>query len=89
MPRMRVNRALERFLAESPKSWRETTITDDTSARVALVKERPWLSHYDDGVPHTIGIPRSPLHHFLRSAARRFPTPYTRCTCWGWRRSRY
>lgn len=68
-----VNRALERFLAESPKSWRETTITDDTSARAALVKERPWLSHYDDGVPHTIGIPRSPLHHFLRSAARRFP----------------
>jgi long-chain acyl-CoA synthetase len=68
-----VNRALERFLATTPTSWRDTTITDDTSARAALVKERPWLNGYDDGVPHTIAIPRSPLHHFLRSATRRFP----------------
>jgi long-chain acyl-CoA synthetase len=68
-----VNRALERFLEEQKKSWRDTEITADTSARAALVRERPWLAHYEDGVPFTIGVPRVPLHIFLRSAARRFP----------------
>lgn len=68
-----VNRALERFFETSPKSWRDGNITNDTPARAALVKERPWLNQYDDGVPYTIGIPHNPLHHLLRSAARRFP----------------
>jgi long-chain acyl-CoA synthetase len=68
-----VNRALERFVEEPTKSWRDTVSTNDTSARAALVKERPWLTQYDDGVPYTIAVPRSPLHHLLRSATRRFP----------------
>jgi len=68
-----VNRAIERFLEETKKSWRDPNITTETSTRAALMKERPWLHHYDDGVPFTIGIPRIPLHRFLRSAARRFP----------------
>jgi len=68
-----VNRALERFLEENKKSWRDPNITTETTARAALVRERPWLAHYEDGVPYTVGVPRIPLHHFLRSAARRFP----------------
>ncbi|OGN73292.1 MAG: hypothetical protein A2X25_10615 [Chloroflexi bacterium GWB2_49_20] len=31
------------------------------------------MTHYDPGVPYTIGIPRVPLHRLLRSAVRRFP----------------
>lgn len=68
-----VNRAIERFLEAPQKSWRDPNITTEASARSALVRERPWLHHYDDGVPFTVGIPRIPLHHFLRSAVRRFP----------------
>ncbi len=68
-----VNRAIERFVEEQKRSWREPELAHDTSARAALARERPWLSHYDDGVPFTVGIPRAPLHHLLRSAARRFP----------------
>lgn len=68
-----VNRAIERFMEEPKKSWREPDTTRETRSRAALVKERPWLHHYDDGVPYTVGIPRIPLHHFLRAAARRFP----------------
>lgn len=68
-----VNRALERFFETSQKSWREANITNDTPVRAALIKERPWLSQYDEGVPYTIGIPPNPLHHLLRSAVRRFP----------------
>ena len=38
-----------------------------------LERERPWLNHYEQGVPYTIGIPNIPAHHLLRSAVRRFP----------------
>ncbi len=68
-----VNRAIERALEAQKKSWRDPNITTETTARAALIRERPWLAHYEDGVPFTVGIPRVPLHHFLRSAARRFP----------------
>jgi long-chain acyl-CoA synthetase len=34
---------------------------------------RPWLSHYDPGVPHTIEYPRVPLFHFLEESARKYP----------------
>lgn len=72
-----VNRAIERFMQETGRgaNWRSQEIATDTRtpARAALVRERPWLAHYDDGVPFTVGLPRVPLHHFLRSAARRFP----------------
>jgi long-chain acyl-CoA synthetase len=70
-----VNRALGRFFAgETHKSWREDAQSPTKSdGRDTLRKERPWLTHYEDGVPYTIGIPRVPLHRFLRSAVRRFP----------------
>jgi len=38
-----------------------------------LRQERPWLDHYPDGVPYTVGLPPVPMHRLLRSAARRFP----------------
>jgi long-chain acyl-CoA synthetase len=70
-----VNRALERFLAgETQKSWRaEAPGTTTGGGRDALRRERPWLAHYEAGVPYTVGIPRVPIHHLLRSAVRRFP----------------
>jgi long-chain acyl-CoA synthetase len=69
-----VNRALERFLdEESKKSWRESPAVKPGNERGDLRVERPWLKHFEDGVPYTIGIPRIPLHHLLRSAVRRYP----------------
>ncbi len=61
-----VNRAIERFL-DGPRTWR------DQPPRAALLKARPWLVHYDAGVPYTIGVPPITLDAFLTSAARRFP----------------
>ncbi|MBI3162863.1 MAG: alpha/beta fold hydrolase [Chloroflexi bacterium] len=69
-----VNRAIGRFLGgESKKSWRDDSFTKVSPERNELAAERPWLKHYEDGVPYTIGIPRIPLHHLLRSSVRRFP----------------
>jgi long-chain acyl-CoA synthetase len=36
--------------------------------------ERPWLKHYDPGVPPTLSYPKAPLYHFLEENVRRFPT---------------
>jgi long-chain acyl-CoA synthetase len=67
-----VNRAIERFVeGQKVKGRRGTSPLDDDRAR--LRKERPWLDHYDEGVPYTVGVPRVPMHRLLRSAARRFP----------------
>ncbi len=69
-----VNRAISRFLeGESKKSWRDDSFISVKSERDELAAERPWLKHYEEGVPYTIGIPRIPLHHLLRSAVRRYP----------------
>jgi len=70
-----VNRAIERALeGEVQKTWREVgPSAQSTSSRDALRRERPWLAHYENGVPYTIGVPQIPLHHLLRSAVRRFP----------------
>lgn len=69
-----VNRAIERFLeGESRRSWRDEQPASVKSNREALERERPWLMHYEKGVPYTIGIPNIPAHHLLRSAVRRFP----------------
>jgi long-chain acyl-CoA synthetase len=67
-----VNRAVERFVTET-KARRSPAHPMETDAHERLRRERPWLSHYDDGVPFTIGIPDMPIYRFLRSAARRFP----------------
>ncbi|NJC96213.1 MAG: long-chain fatty acid--CoA ligase [Anaerolineae bacterium] len=34
---------------------------------------KPWLAHYDKGVPNTIDIPNVPLFHFLEESARKYP----------------
>ncbi len=69
-----VNRAISRFLGgESKKSWRDESVVKIKPERDELAAERPWLKHYEEGVPYTIGIPRILLHHLLRSAVRRFP----------------
>lgn len=37
------------------------------------MNEKPWLAHYDKGVPQTFEIPQFPLFHFLEEAARKYP----------------
>ena len=70
-----LNRAISRFLGGEPKkSWRDDSSIESKQEREELPAERPWLKHYEEGVPYTIGIPRIPLHHLLRSAVRRYPT---------------
>jgi long-chain acyl-CoA synthetase len=72
-----VDRAIERFLSsEGQLSWRETSSDPKMNkrGRDALRRERPWLEHYEAGVPYTAGVPNIPVHHLLRSAVRRFPS---------------
>ena len=69
-----VNRAIDRFveLAEDEAAhsrWRSDRARPD---RANLLAERPWLLHYESGVPHTLDIPRLPLTRLLDRAARRF-----------------
>jgi long-chain acyl-CoA synthetase len=35
--------------------------------------ERPWLKHYDEGVPTHIDYPQVPLYYFLEESARKYP----------------
>ncbi|MBI3287541.1 MAG: long-chain fatty acid--CoA ligase [Chloroflexi bacterium] len=35
--------------------------------------QRPWLRHYELGVPHTILLPNQPLHRYLERSASRYP----------------
>jgi long-chain acyl-CoA synthetase len=37
------------------------------------MNDKPWLAHYDKGVPHTIEYPNEPLFHFLDESARKYP----------------
>jgi long-chain acyl-CoA synthetase len=37
------------------------------------MNDRPWLAHYDRGVPQTVEIPEAPLFYFLEEAARKYP----------------
>jgi len=34
---------------------------------------RPWLAHYDKGVPQTVEYPQQPLFYFLEESARKYP----------------
>ncbi len=68
-----VNRAIERVLEGDLPSWREEKQRSADETRDLLLTARPWLAHYDEGVPYTIPIPSIPMHHLLRSAVRRFP----------------
>jgi long-chain acyl-CoA synthetase len=67
-----VNRAIDRFVETGKRSWSQSDSTPGDSQRIELISERPWLSYYDNNVPHTIAIPGAGLHDLLRSAARRF-----------------
>ena len=72
-----VNRSIERFLeGEGQRSWRESTgaVQKKKQGRDPLRKTRGWLANYERGVPYTIGIPRIPLQHLLRSSVRMYPT---------------
>ncbi len=69
-----VDRSITSFLkGEAPKSWRENSIATVKSQRDDLKRERNWLTHYEDGVPYTVDVPRISVHHLLRSSVRRFP----------------
>jgi long-chain acyl-CoA synthetase len=69
-----VDRAIERFLGgQSKTSWRDEESASAKPGRESLESERPWLGHYEAGVPYTVGIPNIPAHHLLRSSVRRFP----------------
>lgn len=72
--RQAVNRAIARFLQADKASFSQSGASQEESQRADLVKERPWLAHYDENTPYTIATPRVPLHHLLSSAARRFPS---------------
>jgi long-chain acyl-CoA synthetase len=64
-----VNRSIARFIGGGGVSWREGRERET----IDIVKRRPWLRHYEQGVPFTIAYPSQPLHGFLESAARRHP----------------
>lgn len=69
-----VNRAINRFMDSGSRlTWRESEKSLNDKDNKALLLSRPWLPHYDEGVPQTIAIPRVPLHHLLNSSIRRFP----------------
>jgi long-chain acyl-CoA synthetase len=66
-----VNRAIERFIAQDAGrgrlSWR------DQYAPSRYLEGRPWLGSYGKHTPHTVPIPRRPLHRFLEAAADNVP----------------
>ena len=68
-----VNRAISRFLEAAPSSWRHKNQDSLRQHTRPSRSGRPWLAHYDEGVPSSICLPNIPLHHLLRSAVRRFP----------------
>lgn len=64
-----VNRAIERFVSEGRRgSWRE-----QPAAAPGVLSARPWLKSYGRDTPHTVPIPRQPLHKFLEGAANWVP----------------
>src|SRR5438552_217916 len=47
---------------------------DDGGRRTSMTEHRPWLAHYDEGVPKTQEpYPEKSLFSLLDDAARRFP----------------
>lgn len=64
-----VNRAISRFIGGESVSWREGRRAEN----IKLLQARPWLLHYEDGVPYSLNYPSQPLFRFLDIADRRFP----------------
>lgn len=69
-----VNRAIARFIDTDRRSWSQAQPADEDPQRASLLLERPWLAHYDQGVPYTLAIPPVPLPNLLDSAVRRYPS---------------
>jgi long-chain acyl-CoA synthetase len=65
-----VNRAIERFI--SHQDGDHTPMWRERRRETLLFEKRPWLRHYEEGVPLTVAFPNRPLHRLLRSAARRY-----------------
>lgn len=64
-----VNRAIQRFIGGESVSWREGRRAEN----IKMLQARPWLLHYEDGVPYSLQYPTQPLFRFLDIADRRFP----------------
>ncbi len=67
-----VNRAIYSFVEARRRSWRDDEQAE-TGKRGKSLAHRPWLRHYESGVPHTVAIPPVPVQQLLRSAVRRYP----------------
>lgn len=64
-----VNRAIGRFIGgdvDEPSWW------GGKRSNTALLASRPWIKHYEQGVPVMLGLPNRPLFRLLHSAVRRF-----------------
>jgi long-chain acyl-CoA synthetase len=70
--RKAVDRALRRFLGGKSTSWRNDDSPELARENLRL-QTKPWLAHYEEGVPDSIAIPPASMHQLLRSTARRFP----------------
>jgi len=64
-----VNRAIARFIGGATVSWRQGRDKQASD----LIKQRPWLKHYERDVPHSIAYPSQPLFRFLDVSAQKFP----------------
>lgn len=71
--RAALNRAIERFIETEQRQYSQSAVHASQARRTQLVKERPWLPFYEEGIAYTIAIPRIPLQALLQSATRRFP----------------
>lgn len=67
-----VDRAIQRFVDRSQPVLSHLPTTSPDRLRAQLIEERPWLRYYEEKVPYTIAVPRTPVHSLLDSAARRF-----------------
>jgi len=43
-----------------------------------VMTKKPWLKHYEPGVPPTLEYPQEPVFHFLEKTARKYP--HNACT---------
>ena len=53
--------------------WGGTVATAAAEMDTGIATERPWLRHYDAGVPHALTYPAVPLQQLLTDTAARHP----------------
>jgi long-chain acyl-CoA synthetase len=66
-----VERAIARFIGTRHTSWRDQGGSSQRRAQMFI--QRPWLRHYEEGVPPTLALPNRALPRLLHRAAQRFP----------------